>query len=277
MIKIFDVSLHCAVSADLAAIDSLSKAPVSGYAAIVGRHARALGREGTGHLWVSDAAWHRDPTRVAALSRLARAAGLRLSASTDPRRKDAAAAASSALLDGLVLSPLHGGFGADEIRGLASWRALCAATVKARKPVFVTTAYGTPDLYRYDSLEFLTLALRELKGAVPVVALHGGGHRFKDLVLLADAHPELTIDLSFSILYYAGSSLAADWAWAMRRLGPGRFVFGSDEPFASRKDTLASFSSLMKSAGWDASSRAKALCGNANILFAPRESRHGRS
>ena len=268
----FDASLHLVLNPDLAAIDAFSALPAARYAEIVDGQARALKRDGftSGHLWCSDARWVSSAAKVRALARETRRAGLRLSAAVDPRRASAAAEASQPGLDGIVLSPVHAGFG-EEVCGKPAWRKLVARLKKLGRPVFVTTAYGTPELYRYDSLRVLARLLEDLGGACPVVALHGGGHRFRELALLADAHPRLSIDLSFTVRYYAGSSLENDWAWGLRKLGPARFLFGSDEPFASRDATLADYERLMKAAGWDAAGRVRVLSGNARTLFAATE------
>jgi predicted TIM-barrel fold metal-dependent hydrolase len=140
----------------------------------------------------------------------------------------------------------------------------------------MTTAYGTANLYRHDSLAVLAGLLAELSEAAPVVALHGGGHRFVELVLLAETFPNLLIDLSCSLLYYRESSLQTDWIWGMKRLGETRFVFGSDEPFASREDSLNLFKDLMRAAGWGPAEQGRALCENARRVFPQRTMKVGR-
>lgn len=273
---IFDVSLHLTERADLGAIDAFSEQPESRYDAIVDYHAAALARDGArgGHLWCSDARWAENAGRVRALASRARARGLRLSATIDPRRASAAEEAARPELDGAVLSPVHSGFG-PELCGSEAWRSLCGTLARLGRPVFVTTAYGTAEFYRRDSLPVLADLLSRLEGRCPVVALHGGGPRFRELVLLAEAHPRLLIDLSFTVRYFAGSSLETDWVWGLRKLGPARFVFGSDEPFASRGETLSDYRRLMTAAGWDDAGRGRALEGNARELFSTTEARHG--
>lgn len=262
----FDVSLHLAAKADLHAIDAFSRLPVSDYAGLLNRHARALRRDGFsgGHVWCADARWAAQPRRVASLVKAARAAGLKLSAAADPRRAASFLAALDAGLDGTVLSPLHTGFGPEAAR-TAGWKSLARGLARRGKPVLVTTAYGTSELYRRDSLPVLAALLADAPG-LPVVALHGGGHRFRELVLLADAHPRLLLDLSFTVLYYAGSSLETDWVWGLRKLGPARFVFGSDEPFASRARSLAAYDRLGRRAGWSVAARRLARSGGARIF-----------
>lgn len=262
----FDASLHLALSADLAAIDAFSEVPAASYKPIARRHAASLKADGFtgGHLWCADARWTRDREAVAALRRESSAAGLKLSCAADPLRPQDALAALDLGLDGTVLSTLHTGFGPETVR-TPGWKALLRGLAARRKPVFVTTAYGTPALYRHDSLPVLAAALEAAPG-LSFTALHGGGHRFRELVLLADAHPRLLIDLSFTVLWYAGSALEADWAWGMRKLGPRRFVFGSDAPFASRARTLAAFERLGREAGWSVAARREARSGGARAF-----------
>lgn len=262
----FDVSLHLAETADLGAIDAFSRRSAADYDRLLAGHARALRRDrfSGGHVWCADARWSRDGGRVSALVAASRRAGLRVSASVDPRRGAADLAALDAGADGAVLSPVHAGFG-EEVLRRASWRPLVRGLARRGKPVFVTTAYGTAQLYERDSLRVLAGLLRAAPG-LSVTALHGGGHRFRELVLLAEAHPNLSVDLSFTVLYYQASGLETDWVWGMRKLGPSRFVFGSDEPFASRRRTLAAYERLGRRAGWSASARAVARGAGAGLF-----------
>lgn len=274
----YDISLHLAVEARLDFIDSFADVPVALYARIIDHHSVALRSAGfrSGHLWCADKRWITDSDKVTALTTLAQGAGFHLSACLDPTDVSGPFLAASAGFDGVVLSPIHAGFGTADIMGTTAWKAFCHNLGEVALPVFMTTAYGTENLYRYDSLMVLAGLLAEQVGAAPVVALHGGGHRFVELVLLAEAFPNLMIDLSFSLLYYRESNVETDWIWGMKRLGETRFVFGSDEPFASRVDSLDLFKDLMQAAGWSPAAQELALCENAKRVFSQRPLKVGR-
>jgi predicted TIM-barrel fold metal-dependent hydrolase len=64
-----------------------------------------------------------------------------------------------------------------------------------------------------------------------VVFSHGGGAKVLDAMLAADAFPNVLLETSFSLSYWLGSSVETDMAYAMRKLGAHRWLYGSDAPF----------------------------------------------
>jgi len=95
--------------------------------------------------------------------------------------------------------------------------------------VMVCCAHGTRALHRYSGVQ-LTAYLSE-QIACPIVMSHAGGARILDAMLVAADAPNVYLDTSYSLPYYLGSSVEGDFAFAMRKLGTGRWVYGSDAPF----------------------------------------------
>jgi len=95
--------------------------------------------------------------------------------------------------------------------------------------VMVCCAHGTRALHRYSGVQ-LTAYLSE-QIACPIVMSHAGGARIMDAMLVAADAPNVYLDTSYSLSYYMGSSVEGDFAFAMRKLGTGRWVYGSDAPF----------------------------------------------
>ncbi len=62
-----------------------------------------------------------------------------------------------------------------------------------------------------------------------MVLLHGGGPSILEIAEVVRVRPALVLDLSFTLLHYADSSVDADLRWVMRRLDQ-RVVIGSDMP-----------------------------------------------
>jgi predicted TIM-barrel fold metal-dependent hydrolase len=60
---------------------------------------------------------------------------------------------------------------------------------------------------------------------------HGGGRQVLEAMLVAADAPQVLLETSFSLPYYVGSSVDTDFAFAMRKLGAARWMFGSDAPF----------------------------------------------
>lgn len=95
--------------------------------------------------------------------------------------------------------------------------------------VCVCTAYGSAKIYRIDVLPFATAVAEAVD--CPVVFAHCGGAKVLDAMLIADAYANVLLETSFSLTYWLGSSVEGDMAYAMRKLGAKRWLFGSDAPF----------------------------------------------
>jgi len=117
--------------------------------------------------------------------------------------------------------------------------AVALAREAERQGLFINicSACGTKDLYRYDNLD-LAVHLAEAV-TCPIVLLHGGGARVLEAMLIAEALPHVYLETSFSLPYWEGSSVEGDIAFAMRKLGTRRWMFGSDAPFLTVADALA--------------------------------------
>lgn len=102
----------------------------------------------------------------------------------------------------------------------------------------VGAAFGTTDLYKFDGVA-MAAWLANAHPDVPIVVAHGGGLKVLDAFLVADHADNLLLDTSFSLPYWAGSRVEADFAWAMRKGGVHRWVMGSDHPFVPLGEALA--------------------------------------
>jgi predicted TIM-barrel fold metal-dependent hydrolase len=103
--------------------------------------------------------------------------------------------------------------------------------------VMVCGSYGTRALNRHDGVRLAAALVDEV--GCPIVLSHGGGRQVLDAMLIAEDAPQLLLDTSFSLPYYFDSSIETDFAFAMRKLGPARWVFGSDAPFMTIEDSVA--------------------------------------
>ena len=102
--------------------------------------------------------------------------------------------------------------------------------------ICVCAAYGSRDIYRYYPLEAV-VAIAEAV-SVPVVITHGGGAKVLDAFLVAETFPHIYLDTSFSLHYWLGSPIEDSFAFAIRRLGANRWMFGSDAPFRPLEDSV---------------------------------------
>lgn len=80
----------------------------------------------------------------------------------------------------------------------------------------------------FSPLAFADVA-RKCPGTRIIIA-HLGGHHCIDFMMLAKRIPNIWFDLSYSLLYYAGSSVVADLMYCCKSLHFNRVFYGSDYP-----------------------------------------------
>jgi len=107
--------------------------------------------------------------------------------------------------------------------------------------ISICCSYGTKDLYKYNGVRIISELLNEI--STPILALHAGGKKILDLMLIAEQSSNVYIDLSFSLSYYLGSSVENDIAFSINKLGSERWLYGSDHPY---EDMSLSIKNIMK-------------------------------
>lgn len=71
-----------------------------------------------------------------------------------------------------------------------------------------------------------------------IIWAHMGGHYVIDMMMLAKRLSNVHFDFSYSLLYYEGSSVPRDIAYAMKSMKYERIFYGSDYPDRSVAGTL---------------------------------------
>jgi predicted TIM-barrel fold metal-dependent hydrolase len=80
---------------------------------------------------------------------------------------------------------------------------------------------------------FDPLAFARLAAANPntrIIIAHFGGHHCLDFMMLAKRLPNVSLDLSYSLLYYAGSPVVENLLYCCRSMNYRRIFYGSDYP-----------------------------------------------
>lgn len=101
----------------------------------------------------------------------------------------------------------------------------------------VDGSYGTSKMYTFDNMKLACLVADAVK-SVPIVIVHSGGMRVMNAMLLALEKHNVWLDTSFSLPYYVGSSLEQDYAFAYKKIGTDRVIFGSDIPYLNSEDAV---------------------------------------
>ncbi|WP_435166644.1 amidohydrolase family protein [Candidatus Pelagibacter bacterium nBUS_28] len=114
-----------------------------------------------------------------------------------------------------------------------------------KMPILVDSSYGGLNMYKYKSIELISCILEKVT-KVPVVILHSGGAKAIEALLLADACKNVYLDTSFSVPYYLGSSIEKDLAFAYKKIGTQRVLYGSDFPYVDIVDSFEKTSKFLE-------------------------------
>jgi predicted TIM-barrel fold metal-dependent hydrolase len=143
-----------------------------------------------------------------------------------------------------------------------------AQFVSARKGLIcVDTSYGTSRMYAYDNLK-LAAFISEMITATPIILIHAGGLRILEAMLLADLQPNIYLETSFSVDYYRGSSVAQDFAFAFRKLGAERILYGSDFPYVDPTQAATQMQEYLDQHGFTLAEQAAIMGDNGRTLWA---------
>ncbi len=110
--------------------------------------------------------------------------------------------------------------------------------------ICICTAFGSKQLYRYSSLELAVYLAESVR--CPIILSHAGGAKVLEAMLIADAYPNIYLETSFSLPYWMGSSIEMDFAFAIKKLGIRRWMFGSDHPFVDMLEAVNCHLSFFK-------------------------------
>ncbi len=131
--------------------------------------------------------------------------------------------------------------------------------------ICVDTSYGTSKMFAYDNLK-LSAYLSEFIHKMPLVLLHSGGLRILKAMLLADLQPNLFLETSFSVPYYAESTVEKDFVFAYKKIGCERVLYGSDFPTLSLERSIKDTIYFLENHKFAAKDIEKIMYGNATNL-----------
>ena len=103
-------------------------------------------------------------------------------------------------------------------------------------PIYIDCSYGSLKLYENDNLRLATIIASNVSN-VPIILLHSGGSRILEAMLIAEAAQNVYLDMSFTITYYKDSSVEQDMAFAYKKIGYKRIIYGSDRPYVGEEDS----------------------------------------
>lgn len=114
---------------------------------------------------------------------------------------------------------------------------VCRYAEKKNLYICIDTSFGTRKMYDCDNLH-LAAYLSEHINHSPIILLHSGGARIFEAMLLAEDAQNIYLENSFSPIYYAGSSIEADFYFAYKKAGAEKILFGSDFPYVQLDESI---------------------------------------
>jgi predicted TIM-barrel fold metal-dependent hydrolase len=133
-------------------------------------------------------------------------------------------------------------------------------------PVLIDAFFYGAASYGLDTLRLIASLSQQVPQARIIIA-HMGGFKVLEATLMAKENPNLFMDLSFSPLYFEGSSVEQDIRFAMKKLGPDRLLFGSDFPHMDMAKSIAKVRELMDRVGFNDAEQARVMGENAIELL----------
>jgi predicted TIM-barrel fold metal-dependent hydrolase len=103
-----------------------------------------------------------------------------------------------------------------------------------------------------DDLAIHPLAYHQIAQKFPnltIVLGHAGGYKLMEAFIVAKSNANIFLDISFTPLYFRGSSISADCAFLCRRLPYGRVLYGSDFPHVHFGESMSTANQLLATAG----------------------------
>ncbi|MBN2384734.1 amidohydrolase family protein [bacterium] len=126
---------------------------------------------------------------------------------------------------GLKLHPRFQKFGLSDERVVG----LVRSAAEHGLPVLIDSFPYYPDYYP----EISPAAFHELARHAPeatIIIAHACAHRVIEAMFVAKANPNVYLDMSFSLLYFRGSSVIDDLVYVLRGLQGNKVLYGSDYP-----------------------------------------------
>ncbi len=119
------------------------------------------------------------------------------------------------------------------------------------------------DGFKVDNFAKLALACNDTR----FIWAHFGGHKVLDFMMVAKRLPNVFLDLSYSWLYYLGSSVTQDLAYALKSMKFEKVFYGSDYPDRNIETSLKMSLEVFDTLQIDSTQIEKVMFSNAKKFF----------
>lgn len=228
----------------------------------IGAEMRRTGVDG-GNVMILDSAFLRQGDH--ALVATARNFGMSCTVMVNPRDADACDLIDVGAELGIVAVKLHPYLLKSYDHDFPSAVVLAKHASTRGLHIAIDCSYGTRRMYDISGVRLAITLADCIK--TPIIALHGGGTRVLDVMSLVLDSPNVYLDTSFSIPYWLGSSVEADFAFAIRKVGTERCLFGSDRPYIPQQEAIEQTLGFLQRHGFDDQDQAQLMSATARQLL----------
>lgn len=161
---------------------------------------------------------------------------------------------------------LHGrrqGFGNEHLPGLIS---VVEQAAEFDVPVLIDAFPYGDTFFRIQEVRMIN----DVAAAVPkarIILAHCGGVTCIDALMAVRANANIVVDVSFTPVWFAGSSVYTDLVFVLKKIGPHRILHGSDAPDVKPLRALEETHSLIRQCGFSESDAALILGANAERVL----------
>ena len=151
-----------------------------------------------------------------------------------------------------------------------STKELVAFAEELKLPIIIDSYFdGNSIMNKSNPEDFGNLA-KQYKN-VNFIWAHFGGHKCMDFLMMAKRLPNVYLDISFSLLYFEGSSIETDICFGINSLNGNKVFYGSDFPDRDFETTMKKTRKIFQKNHISESILSKIFATNADNFFGFQE------
>lgn len=199
------------------------------------------------------------------LNKAKKISNLIFSASIDFRSKDARSCLEVFLSLGFKALKFHPVHQRILPQDYAKAKKLALMATNKNKIIIIDTQHVGLDSDIYSGLHLAKYFLPEVK--TPIVLAHSGALKVLEALVLALDYENIYLGTSFSVPFWQKSSVEMDLAFAFKKLGSNRCIYGSDAPYIDLEDSLRATNKFFKEYNFSKKDIDNIMYNTANKIF----------
>lgn len=143
---------------------------------------------------------------------------------------------------------------------------ICKFAEERNLIICLDASYGTSNMIKYDIIDFICSVANEIHNT-PLIALHSGGLKCLEIMLLALDKKNVWVEMSASLPIYMDSSIETDLAFMYKKIDPKKILWATDAPYFPFEMMMDTTEKFLSKHGFSESFKEDVFFNNAmNIL-----------